>query len=185
MLSGSWHCFLPVSQPWKYDFKWSGKSVLPKTEYSRFLEEEILSACAVVFGRRKPGTVCLCLLECFAGEVETFEGRKIVQRLRDHLRHFGGSVLKNYLLNWRVDNLSTPTERSEYTRIRTFMHEHADAQTSRAWGVHMQDRTHTDREVNSGGTHQQAITQNMHPPAHTHLLQSRLISWWLLFHLDR
>lgn len=51
----------------------------------------------------------------------------------------------------------------------TLMHEHTEAQRNlRLWCTHA---THTSREADAGGTHQQAITPHMHPSAHTHLFK--------------
>lgn len=140
----------------------------------RFLEEEILSACVVVFGRRRPGQL-VSVRSC------ALLGRK--RRLRGDSRQsicvfFEGQRSSLFILpaqlDQRVCELSTPAGRLEHTwvdmRIHTFMRERADAQINFCLRrTHASLHTHTGREADAGGTHQQAITQHMHPPAHTHL----------------
>lgn len=57
-------------------------------------------------------------------------------------------------------------------RIHTFMPEHSDSQTNLCLRCTHAKTAHTGGEVYAGGAHQQAITQHVHPHAHTQLFQS-------------
>lgn len=100
--------------------------------------------------------------------------------MREHLCRFEGQRSSLFILpaqlERRVCKPSTPAGRLKHTwvdvRIHTFMPEHSDSQTNLCLRCTHARTAHTGGEVDAGGAHQQAITQHVHPPAHTQLFQS-------------